>query len=513
MKKTLVFLAAATAASLAVASVETASPFADGMVLQRGMKVPVWGWADPGEKVSVSFAGKTCTAVAGADRSWRVDLPPLEASKDRRELRVNDRVFKDVLVGEVWYCSGQSNMQLPLVGDNPRTRDRNGSLVAQMTYRPFIRFVQMKSGVKTTPQAKAAHPIAWRDFRPETLRKGFSALAAYYALELYAALDVPIGVVGVYRGGSRLEPWVPNEGFRAVPELKAFAEYVPVEGKAFSKDALLALCPNIIKRHLSTIFQPSVHWNAVVEPWAPYAARGMIWYQGEANAADGDIYAKKMHALYRGWAKRFENPDFRLYFSQLAPHGKNPVNLQEVQERFAREEPNSAMAVITDIGNNKDIHPNEKEFVAKRLAVHALRKDYGFSGIKSDSPMFKSLSADGSRMTVRFLNAEKMYIYNKDFSMTTGFELAGADGAWKPAKVVNLKKGKWSNGKEFLSGEIEDGDCIVLEAKGVDEPRSVRYLHSSPWFGSVYNEVDLPLGPFHAILTSQRMESVSRLGR
>ena len=97
--------------------------------------------------------------------------------------------------------------------------------------------------------------------------------------------------------------------------------------------------------------------------------------------------------------------------------------------------------------------------------------------------------------------------------MTTGFELAGADGAWKPAKVVNLKKGKWSNGKEFLSGEIEDGDCIVLEAKGVDEPRSVRYLHSSPWFGSVYNEVDLPLGPFHAILTSQRMESVSRLGR
>jgi sialate O-acetylesterase len=156
------------------------------------------------------------------------------------------------------------------------------------------------------------------------------------------------------------------------------------------------------------------------------------------------------------------------------------------------------MAVITDLGNTKDIHPNEKEFVAKRLAVHALRKDYGFSGIKSDSPAFKSLSVDGARMTVRFRNAEKLYIYNKEFTMATGFELAGTNGVWKPAKVVNLKTRKWSNGKEFKSGEIEAGDSIVLEAEGVDSPSSVRYLHSSPWFGSVYNEVDLPLGPFHA---------------
>jgi sialate O-acetylesterase len=367
-----------------------------------------------------------------------------------------------------------------------------------MTYRPFIRFVQMKSGVKTTPQAKAAHPVEWREFSPETLSGGFSALAVYYALELYAALDIPIGMIGVYRAGSRLEPWVPNEGFRAVPELKAFADYVPVEGKAFSKDALLALCPNIIRRHLTVIFQPSVHWNAMVEPWVPYAGRGMIWYQGEANTADGEIYAKKMEALRLGWAERFGNPSFRLYFAQLAPHGNGPVALQEIQQKYADSDPNAAMAVITDLGNTKDIHPNEKEFVAKRLAVHALRKDYGFSGIKSDSPAFKSLSVDGARMTVRFRNAEKLYIYNKEFTMATGFELAGTNGVWKPAKVVNLKTRKWSNGKEFKSGEIEAGDSIVLEAEGVDSPSSVRYLHSSPWFGSVYNEVDLPLGPFHA---------------
>jgi len=493
-----VFLAAAALVVASSGAVELASPFADGMVLQRGMKMPVWGWAKPGEEVDVSFAGAVRKAKAGADGRWRVDLPPMEASKERRELKAGDRVVRDVVVGEVWYCSGQSNMALPLVGDNPRGRDRNGSLVAQMTHRPFIRFVHTKAGVKTTPQARAAQPVEWKAFSPETLRSGFSAVAAYYALELYAALDVPIGLVGVYRGGSRIEPWVPNEGFRAVPELKAFAEYVPVEGKAFSKDALLALCPNIIKSHLTTIFQPSVHWNAMVEPWAPYAARGMIWYQGEANAADGEIYAAKMRALRLGWAERFENPSFRLYFVQLAPNGSGPVALQEIQQRFADKEPNAAIAVISDLGNNSDIHPNEKEFVAKRLAVHALKRDYGFKNAKDESPAFESWRADGSKAVVRFRNAEKLYVYNKDFSGWANFELAGADGAWKAAKIVNLKKRKWSNGKEFVSGEIEDGPEIVLEAAGVAEPKGVRYMHSRPWTGTVYNEVDLPLGPFHA---------------
>ena len=475
--------------------VELASPFSDGMVLQRERPVPVWGWAKPGTKVKVSFGGKSVSSAADADGKWRVNLPPMKASKKGRELKVNEVVVHDVLVGEVWFCSGQSNMELPLVGDNPRTRDRNGSLVAQMTYRPCIRFAHMKTGVKMTPQARAAHPVVWRDFRPENLQSNVSAVAVYYGLELYGALDVPIGLVGVYRGGSRLEPWVPNEGFRSVPEMKDQAEYVPVE-KGFSKEALLKLNPKIIKGHLSTVFQPSVHWNAMVEPWAPYACRGMIWYQGEANAAEGDDYIPKLQALYNGWSQRFENRDFSLYVVQLAPMAADTVGLQEAQQKFVEREPHAALAVITDIGNVHDIHPNEKEFVAKRLAVQALRRDYGFR-IKSDSPVFDGLRIEGTNAVVRFRNAESLYIYNKDRSMTTGFELAGADGVWKPATVVNLKKSKWSNGKEFVPGTIE-GREIVLTAKGVNAPAAVRYLHTRPYFGSVYNEVDLPLGPFHA---------------
>ena len=489
----------AAAASMA-AGVEVASPFADGMVLQRGMKVPVWGWADPGTQVTVSFAGTTRTATAGADRKWRVDLPPMEASKEGRELRVNDVTFRDVVVGEVWFCSGQSNMALQLVGDNPRSRDRQGALVAQTTVRPYVRFAHVKAGMKIKPQPKLAQPVKWLDFRPDNLQSNVSALAFYYALELYGALEIPIGIVGVYRSGSRLEPWVPNEGFRSVPGMEAQAEYVPAEGTNFSKEALLKLNPKIMKSHISTIFQPSVHWNAIVEPWAPFACRGMIWYQGEANTPEPEIYDKKMQALYNGWAIRFENPDFKLYFVQLAPHGAGTVGLQEAQERFARAEKNAAMAVITDIGNPRDIHPNEKELAAKRLAVHALKRDYGFTNAKADSPTLVDARASGTNAVLRFRDAEKLYVYNMDFSMAAGFELAGADGEWKPAKIVNLKKRKRSNGTEFFSGEIEGGPEIVVAAAGVAEPKKVRYLHSSPWHGSVYNEVNLPIGPFHSEL-------------
>ena len=176
-------VASAVLAALCSASaVEVASPFADGMVLQRGMKVPVWGWAKPGEAVKVSFAGVARTATADADGRWRVDLPPMEASKERRELRVNEMRIRDVVVGEVWYCSGQSNMALLLVGDNPRGRDRNGSLVAQTTVRPFIRYAHVKPGVKAQPQERTSEPVIWKPFTPENLQSGISAVAFYYAL-------------------------------------------------------------------------------------------------------------------------------------------------------------------------------------------------------------------------------------------------------------------------------------------------------------------------------------------
>ena len=484
-----------TCTLLLAAAFELGSPFTDGMVLQRGMKVPVWGWGEPGADVAVSFAGQSKVARVACDGCWRVDLDPLEASSVPRRLTAGDKTVENVLVGEVWFASGQSNMALPLVADNPHGRDRNGELFAQMTYRPNVRVAYMKPGVKAAPQKKAAEPVVWRAFCPETLRVNVSAVAAYYAVELHDAIGVPIGIVEVYRSGSRLEPWVPNEGFRAVPSLKAFAEYVPVE-KEFSKEALLALCPKIIKHHLSTTFQPSVHWNAIVEPWVPYAARGMIWYQGEANTAEAFDYVPKMHALYKGWSTRFENPSFRLYFSQLASISNGTFDFQRAQEQYAQEEPNAAIAIITDVGNPSDIHPNEKELVARRLAAHALRRDYGFDSLRDESPRYAGCRADGTNIVVRFHNAERMYVYNQAYSADAPFEVAGDDGVFRNATIVNLRNGKRSNGKEFVSGNIAPGCEIVLNAKDVAKPVKVRYLFNRPWKGTVFNESNLPLGPF-----------------
>ena len=211
-------------------------------------------------------------------------------------------------------------------------------------------------------------------------------------------------------------------------------------------------------------------------------------------------YAAKMHALYNGWSKEFRNPDLRLYFVQLAPWGNALVPLmQEAQSKFAAEEKNAAIAVINDTGNLHDVHPNDKRTVAKRLAEHALRRDYGYSWLKDDSPVYRSCRADGARVVLSFDGAEEWYVYNAVDSMDNGFELCGKDGKWRPAKIHNVKKTRRSGGSLRYEGALEGRD-VVISADGVDVPKAVRYLHASPWFGSLYNEMGLPLGAFQAEL-------------
>ena len=493
MKK-LATLTAALSAFAAQAAVTLGTPFADGMVLQRGRNVPVWGWADAGEKVTVTFAGQTLAATAGADGKWRVDLAPMEASKEGRTLEANGVKVSDVLVGEVWYCCGQSNTEFPLVGGSPRFRDRQGAMVAQVTYRPYIRYAYC-SNYRTSaePKAKADYKVAWKKFTPENLLKSpsFSAMGVYYALELYAALDIPVGMVGSYWGGTRAEPWTPREGFAMTKGCEPEAAYKP-DVKNFKPELTASLPKQLSRVH----DQPMVLWNEMVEPWTPFAMRGFIWYQGCSNAGQYDRYATIMHALYNGWSKRFENPDLKLYFVQLAPWGNDSIPyIQQAQAKFAAEEKNAGMAVINDIGNLRDIHPNEKEMVAKRLALHALKHDYGFTDIEADSPTLKGWKVEGDKFVLEFDHAKGLYVYNPDRSLANGFEIAGADGVFKPAKIQNAVASQ-RNGKPTYSGTL-DGPRIVVSAEGVAEPKKLRYLYSAPWFGSIYNDVNLPLGAFH----------------
>ena len=308
------------------AKVELGVPFADHAVLQRGREVPVWGTADPGAKVKVSFAGMTREATAGADGTWCVKLGAMDACCQGRTLTAEAGAgdvasAQDVLVGEVWFCAGQSNTELPLCGGNPHFRDAKGAMRAGMTRKPLIRFCY-QSDYKTSvaPKKTAALPVVWRTFTPENLlNPSFSAMGVYFALEIHNAIGVPVGIVGTYWGGTRVEPWTPACGFEAVASCKDLATQALLDPAAYKaeKDA------GKVKSRIQD--QPRVLWNEMVAPWVPFAIRGFIWYQGCSNAGEGHGYADKMHALYNGWAKEFRNPDLKLYFVQLAPWRRTPA--------------------------------------------------------------------------------------------------------------------------------------------------------------------------------------------
>ena len=482
------------------ATVRFGMPFSDHMVLQREKPVAVWGWADPGEKVTVTFAEQSVATTADAKGEWRVNLKPMPASKTPRTLAANGVKVQDVLVGEVWFAGGQSNMGVPLVWVDPRHGDEKGAMIAQYIRRPYVRFARNEAWWSQKPIRGGA--VKWHVMNYENLKSdegdgprhyGFSAVASYFALELYSELDVPIGILAAYNGGINIESWTPREGFESIPELHELAEKYPVSADEWEKRwkelSRGGICGGPYR-------QPTALWNSCIEPLTPYTIRGAIWYQGENNAQDADHYCILSHALWNGWAKKFENPELPFYFAQLAPWGNPRAPLvQEAQAQFAAEQPNAAMAVINDLGNIVDVHPNRKQTVAQRLALHAFKRLYGYTHIQDNSPTLKSWRIEGNRFILSFNDVRRFYVYNPDRSLKVGFEVCGADGKWQSADIENFKVDK-EGGKDYRYGELVGTD-VVVSAKGVEKPVKLRYLHSSPWYGALYSEVNLPVGAFH----------------
>jgi sialate O-acetylesterase len=488
-------------AAVAQAAVKLGMPFADHMVLQRDKPVAVWGTAAPGEKVEVSFAGQVASATADEKGDWRVNLKPMPASKEGRTLKANDLEVKDVLVGEVWFAGGQSNMGVPLVWVDPRHGDEKGAMIAQYVKRPFVRFARHGASWQAKPVRTGT--VEWKELNWENVksgdgdgsrRYGFSAVAYYFALELYSELGVPIGILASYNGGTNIEAWTPREGFLTVPELHELAEKYPVSKKEWETREKELSRGGI---HGGPFRQPGVLWNSNIEPFTPYTIRGAIWYQGENNSGDPEHYCALSHALWNGWSKKFENPNLPFYFAQLAPWGSKAVPaMQEAQSKFAAEQPNSAIAIINDLGNNVDIHPCRKQTVAQRLALHAFKRLYGYTHIQDNSPTLKSWKIEGDKFILSFRDVKRFYVYNMDRSLKVGFEICGEDGQWKQADIQNFRETKDKKGKVSRLGELVGTD-IVVSAKGVDKPVKLRYLHSEPWYGALYNEVNLPVGAFH----------------
>jgi len=513
MKKACLTLAVVGAVTLPTfAKIDLGTPFSDGIVLQRLRDVPVWGKAEPGRKVTVSFAGNEVSTVACAKGCWKVALPAMPASKESRVMTVTESEIgwlwdsvcetvevKDVLVGEVWMCSGQSNTDCPIWGGAPRYRDGWGGMTLTSTDKPFVRLVKTPLVASVTP--KKDFKAKWMKMTPDmftALQKGTrmpSAMGYYYALELANALDIPVGLVDCSWGGTNIDAWTPRCGYEGCEALKDVAVLPLLDSKAFDE----AKKNGVYKGkgiYGGWIQQPTALWNGMVAAYVPMACRGFIWYQGCHNAGEYPRYCDKMHALYNGWSKAFQNPEMKLYFVQLAPWGYQGIaNIQMAQAKFDVEEKNAGMAVINDVGNLSDIHPNDKRTVAKRLALHALKRDYGFASVRDNSPTLSTWKIDGSKFVLSFNDAEGWYVYNADRSVQTGFEICGADGKWVAAKIENLASHKDHKGNLQYDGPIKGKDLIV-SAEGVAEPKKLRYLHSRPWFGCLYNEVCLPLGAF-----------------
>lgn len=407
-------------------AVELGAPFSDGAVLQRGRRIPVWGTARPSERVEVEFAGQSVEVVADESGAWRAELDALEASFEGRVLKVtagsDSKDVSDVLVGEVWFCAGQSNCDCTLWGENPHFRDAKGATRIQLTRRPLVRIYKTPSAYNENPQMGLKKSGHWKKFLPNAGIGDISAMGAYFAFELEQALGVPIGIV---------------------------------------------------------------------------------WCQGEADSWRGLGYAKVLHSMYDGWKRAFENEKLMILVAQSAPHangGDGWATLQEAQQLFAREEPNAEIAIISDRGNLADYHPADKETLAQRLALLALRYGYGFSDIKARSPTVRDAVINGDKVTLSFNDAEGWYLYNADWTLANGFEIAGADGKFNPCEILNFSVPGY---RPYKNVGVLRGNRIELRAEGVERPTHVRYLHARPWTGNLFNEVGLPLGPFEIGITQK----------
>ncbi|MCL4401193.1 MAG: sialate O-acetylesterase [Acidobacteria bacterium] len=497
MKKLLVFSGLlGLTASLAFAEVRLPAIFSDHMVVQRGRSVPVWGWADPGEDVTVSIAGRTKKARAGADGKWMVRLSALN-SKVPLELSVkgkNTLTVQDVLVGEVWLCSGQSNMALRVSAARDFEKEQAAADL------PQIRAFTVASDYAKEPQSDVKGK--WIVASPQTVGD-FSAAAYFFGRDLHKTLHVPVGLVNSSVGGTAIELWIDRDAQRSSPELKPAMAELDKENTAFDAagatakyQAALAKWKKAAAGARAAGKTPArapqdpvaLHerkaatgalFNGMIAPLVPYALRGAIWYQGEANAgADrAPYYQYQLPLLIQDWRTRWGQGDFAFGWFQLpnfnAPGRSWPV-VREGMMKSLRVR-NTGMAITIDIGEPGNIHPKNKQEAGRRLALWALGSVYGQKGATS-GPLAAGHKVKGSEIEVSFTHADGGLVAKG--GELKGFLIAGADKKWAPATARIAGKG------------------VMVSSPQVSEPVAVRYAWADNPECNLYNGAGLPASPF-----------------
>lgn len=459
----LLVLAATVLAGTVGAAPEPASLFQDHAVLQRDKPVPVWGRAEPGEHVVVSFAGQSVGATAGADGRWIAVLAPLAAASQGADLSVAGKttvVVRDVVVGEVWLCAGQDNMLFPVDG-GPRVRVEGADLEVASARQPLIREFMVEEAASPVPVASVLGD--WTRCSPRTVRF-FSAVGYFFARELQGRLGVPIGIIESCQAKTPLEAWMSPATLAEFPGIDADR---PAPGATPASSGWL----------------PGSVFNGMIDPLAPYAIRGVLWYQGESDDGHAAAYARHFPALITAWRSHFGQGDLPFFWVQLAnfkprgePVGDSWAFLREAQAK-ALALPATGQAVAVDIGDPADLRPRGKQEVGRRLALIAKATVYGIP-VDYSGPVFRDSEAEGSGLRVRFRFAgDGLTAADRPLQ---AFVLAGADRVFHPAKAVI------------------QGDSILLRSDAVKQPLAVRYAWSDAPVANLYNGAGLPAAPFRS---------------
>lgn len=445
-----------TVCSAAQADVTLPKVFTDHMVLQRDKLLPIWGWAEPGEQVAVTVGGNSAAATADDEGRWKVTMPKMSSAAEPLDITIrgnNELIVRDVLVGEVWICSGQSNMEWSL------TRALNPEQEIAAADHPRLRLFTVK---KTRADSPASDVVGeWSVCTPESAA-GFSAVAYFFGRHLQQHLDVPIGLINTSWGGTPAEYWTPKTVFDNDP-----AMLEPVDHPYAQK----------------VLTTPSILYNGMIAPLIPFACRGVIWYQGESNVSMASQYHRLFTSMITSWREAWGQGDFPFLFVQIAPWDYSGIaswprsgvpRIREAQLQTLTL-PKTGMVVTTDIGNLKDIHPKNKQEVGRRLGLSARAIAYG-EKLEHSGPLFKSVRFEGDRAIVSFTHVGGgLRVKGQEL---TEFQIAGEDKNFVPA-----------------TAEI-DGRTVVVHSDEVANPTAVRFGFSDVALPNLFNESGLPASPF-----------------
>ncbi|TNF39622.1 MAG: sialate O-acetylesterase [Bacteroidetes bacterium] len=442
------------------AEITLPSIFGDNMVLQQNSEAPLWGMANPGStvKITSSWNNRTYTTRSGSDGSWKIKVSTPLAGGPYKIVISDGKplTLSNVLIGEVWICSGQSNMFMPLRGF------KNQPVIGSVEYivtsaNPEIRLITVP------PKASLTHENdfdgKWEECNPESV-SSFSATAYFFGRMLNQVLKIPVGLIQTSWGGTRIEPWMSTDGASVFDWLTIPAESSGKE--EISKDL------------------PTVIFNAMINPLAGYGIKGVIWYQGEANRNEPERYKDLLAALAQDWRQKWNIGDFPFYYAQIAPFNYgtnvNSAYLREAQLQASEVIPNSGMASLTDAGEENCIHPSNKKVAGDRLAFLALSKTYGIGGFPCEGPVLEEMTVKDNTVTLAFRNAPNgLTSYGKELSC---FEVAGENRKFYPAIAYITGKG------------------VSLFSPSVNKPVAVRYAFSDFVMGDLFSTEGLPASSF-----------------